>query len=384
MPRTRVFLVPGFFGFTHFGDFRYWMHVRDHLLVAMAARRTRPEIHHVPTLPTASLARRAVVLLETITDVADEDDSLILIGHSTGGLDARLLTTPGVRLPTELPVERWASRVRSVVSVSTPHFGAPTAAFFTGLQGQKLLRTISALTVELIRFGTVPLPALVALAGVLPSRESLGLGRGAAGVLDQVYQLVLKDFQPDRRREIETYFREATGDQTLLLQLTPEAMLLFEALAPPREGTRYGSVITRSPDPSLRGVFRTGARPLEQAKYALYRGLHLLARGTPEDVLPPLALQQREALVRAYGGLPSPNDSDGMVPTRSQVWGAVLHACKADHLDVIGHFHDPEHHPSHTDWLRSGSGFDRSAFERLWDDVAIFVTPGGGVPPPAS
>ena len=88
--------------------------------------------------------------------------------------------------------------------------------------------------------------------------------------------------------------------------------------------------------------------------------------------------------MRAYGGLPSPNDSDGMVPTRSQVWGAVLHACKADHLDVIGHFHDPEHHPSHTDWLRSGSGFDRSAFERLWDDVAIFVTPGGGVPPPAS
>ena len=63
----------------------------------------------------------------------------------------------------------------------------------------------------------------------------------------------------------------------------------------------------------------------------------------------------------------------GIVPTLSQIWGHVIHAAVADHLDALGHFRDASHDPPHVDWLVSGSGFDRPGFEALVDDVVRFV-----------
>lgn len=379
MPLHRVFLVPGFFGFTNLGEFGYWMHVRDRLRDAMALRGVRSEIHYVPTLPTSSLDRRAVRLLETVAHHAGPEDVLHLVGHSTGGLDARLLTAPGVKLPTSIDVAQYVSQVRSVVCVATPHHGAPAAAFFTGLQGKKLLRALSMVTIAGIRFGTVPLPALLELVGAIPALPGRGLFAPRAGtLLDQVYRLVLKDFDPERRTQIEAYFQGAYDDQTLLVQLTPETMLLFEALAPRNPDVRYASVVVRAPVPNFRGMIATGLRPVQQAQYALYRSLHILSSSLPEALLPRLSEEQRTALVEAFGEVPRASDSDGIVPTRSQVWGKVLHGVVGDHLDVVGHFHDPEHSPRHVDWLRTGSGFDRERFEMLWDDVARFLTPRNG------
>jgi len=82
------------------------------------------------------------------------------------------------------------------------------------------------------------------------------------------------------------------------------------------------------------------------------------------------------ALRHAYGATPSAAANDGMVPTRSQAWGPILHAAIADHLDVLGHFRDGSHDPPHVDWLVTGSGFNRVRFEALWSDVARFLTAG--------
>ncbi|MCB9621518.1 MAG: hypothetical protein H6724_18930 [Sandaracinus sp.] len=374
MPLHRVFLAPGFFGFTNLGDFGYWAHVRDRLMETFARRRVRAEIHYVPTLPTSSLDRRAARLLETVARHVQGDDEVHLVGHSTGGLDARLLASPSARIPTPLEVAPIRDRIRTVISVATPHHGAPVAAFFTGLQGQKLLRAISMVTIAGIRLGSVPLPALLELVGAIPALPGRGLFAPRAGtLLDQVYRLVLKDFDPERQRQIEAYFQGAFDDQTLLLQLTPEAMQLFEALTPRHPNVRYGSVVVRAPAPSFAQVVRTGLRPIQQAQYALYRSLHVLSAGFRDTHLPVLDPEQREALVTAFGEIPGPHDSDGMVPTRSQVWGDVLHGVVGDHLDVIGHFHAPELSPKHVDWLRTGSGFDRERFETLWDHVAHYV-----------
>jgi len=65
--------------------------------------------------------------------------------------------------------------------------------------------------------------------------------------------------------------------------------------------------------------------------------------------------------------------NDGMVPTLSQVRGTVVHAAWADHHDVIGHFHQPQHVPPHLDWLTSGTGFDRAGFEATWSDVVGWI-----------
>jgi hypothetical protein len=63
--------------------------------------------------------------------------------------------------------------------------------------------------------------------------------------------------------------------------------------------------------------------------------------------------------------------NDGMVPTTSMIWGEVLWAGTADHLDVLGHFHG-DRDSSHTDWMVSGAGFDESDFDEVMDAVADF------------
>ena len=51
----------------------------------------------------------------------------------------------------------------------------------------------------------------------------------------------------------------------------------------------------------------------------------------------------------------------------------MIAAVRGDHLDVIGHFHDPETRPPHYDWMTTGTGFDRARFEKVWDRVLGFL-----------
>ena len=372
--RHHVYLVPGFFGFANFGDFKYFAHVRDHLREWLEQRGVDAAIHYAPSFPTASLRRRAGKLVETIAETATDDDGPIhLIGHSTGGLDARLAVAPRVSLIGAVDPEPYARRVRSVVSVTTPHYGAPVAAFFTSLLGQRLLGLLSLTTVQIIRFGSIPLPALLVLAGAIGSTGALRSLSG--GVLEQVYQQVLRDFTPERRQQIQDYFSAAMKDQTLLVQLTPEGLDLFNAMATEREGVRRGCVVAQAKPPSMGRTVEVGIDPVHQANYGLFRALYQLSATLRPDLLPPLTPAQAARLRAAYGRAPTAKANDAMVPLLSQVWGDVLHAAWADHLDVIGHFHDPQHAPVHVDWLRTKSGFARPQFEAMWDAVARFCFP---------
>ena len=58
-------------------------------------------------------------------------------------------------------MEQLAARVRTVVTVSTPHHGTPIASFFTTLQGQKLMQLLSLSTIYVLNFGHLPLAALL-------------------------------------------------------------------------------------------------------------------------------------------------------------------------------------------------------------------------------
>jgi len=401
--RHHVYLVPGFFGFANFGDFRYFSHVREHLDAWTRRRGIDASIHYAPTFPTASLRRRAGRLIEIIGETAGAEGPIHLIGHSTGGLDARLAVAPGVSLRTSIDPEPLARRVESVIAVASPHYGAPTAAFFNSILGQRLLFLLSLITIQALRLGTVPMPAIVLLASAL---GSTGAGRlVSGGIIEQVYDLVPKDFSPERRKQIETIFDEVKRDQTLLVQLTPEGLDVFNALATERASVRRGCVVAQAQPPSAMRQLRLGVNPTHQAMYNVYRALHTLASTLPEDLLPEPTSEQATALARAYGRVPSARGNDAMVPTRSQVWGEIVHAAWADHLDVIGHFApDPndrpgarsddesrrddanrislsgslkaalgDEEPTHVDWIRTMSGFGRAEFETMWDAVAAFA-----------
>jgi hypothetical protein len=321
------------------------------------------------TSPTASLPRRAARLAETI---AASDGPIHLIGHSSGGLDVRLLASPGVALPTALDVEAVARRVRSVVTVSAPHYGTPVAAFFNSVLGQRLLQLLSLSTMYILRFGALPVSALLKL-GAAFARVDRHLGVNSA-LLDQLFGLLLADFSPPRRQAIGRLLDDVQRDQALLSQLTPDGMEVFNAGVRDRPGVRYGSVVTRARPPGVASTIAAGLDPAAQASHAVYHALYRLAARTDKRHRPHLDAAQARTLRQAYGALPTMSANDGVVPTLAQVWGEVIHAARADHHDVIGHFDDPAHDPPHFDWLATGTGFDRPAFEALWSDVAAWLT----------
>jgi hypothetical protein len=312
---------------------------------------------------------RAALELETLARTARRGEILHLIGHSTGGVDARLAVAPGVRLPTRHDAERYAGRVRSVVGVSAPQRGTPLAAYLTTRRGQRGLALLSLATSYVLRFGHLPISALLGLAAAFARPEA---GREGT-LLDDLSQRLLADFSLARRRAVARLLRQVFEDQALLLQLTPESMDLFAATVGERPGVRYGSVVTRSRPPGVGTTLAAGLDAGAQAIHALYGAIYRLASKTREAAVPRPTAAQRRALVAAFGKLPGAHANDGIVPTRAQVHGRVIAAVRGDHLDVIGHFNDPATDPPHYDWLTTGTGFDRKRFEAVWERVIDFV-----------
>jgi hypothetical protein len=364
-----VLLVPGFFGFANLGDFAYFGHVRDLIAQFGPALGIRGEVRVVHTVPTASLRRRAALLAEDVAAVLAARGGVVsVIGHSSGGLDARLLATREASLPTEVDAEKCARAIRAVVTVATPHYGTPVAEFFSGMLGQQILKVLSLSTIYTIRAGRLPIRAVLRLARVFRHPKA-----PPGHLVEQVASQLLADFESDRRKTIEEFLDRVGTERDLLAQITPAAMDVFNASAQDRPGVRYGCVVARARPPGLRSVLGSGVDPYAQASHAVYVGLHRIASRYPLERAPRLTRAQADALRSAYGRIPDRKANDGMVPTLSQVWGDVVAAAWADHHDVIGHFHRPRHVPPHFDWLTSGTGFDRAHFEQVWREVAAFI-----------
>lgn len=377
----RVFLVPGFFGFSSIGGMRYFRHVHRALGGALRDRGLEVSLHDVDTLPTASLERRAGRLAEVVARVAGPTDPIHIVGHSTGGVDGRVLLSPqGEITATAEVLDAWMAarpNVRTVVSVAAPHTGAPIARFFGTAQGERWLRLLSLLTLRVVRLGSIAtLPAHTLARLRLLGRRA---GEPESGLLDDVWKDVLRDFDPERRAQLQSFFGEVWQDRSLLRQLVPARMRPLDAALVDREGVRYGSVVLRARAPDGAGL---GLRDRVHPSHQLYKALHRLAglRRPPADRGP------RLPLVQQLGEAPRPRDNDAIVPTLAQLHGELIHASRADHLDVIGYFNGPAADPPHVDWLRSRSRYDRADFAATWQAVAAFLAgrpqPVGYAPPP--
>ncbi|NVB36246.1 hypothetical protein G6O69_00280 [Pseudenhygromyxa sp. WMMC2535] len=377
MSKQHVVLVPGFFGFVNFGRLVYFAHVRELLQRAFESRGLDVEIHRVRTGPVASLRQRAGDLAEVIRTEIPPGEPLHVIGHSSGGLDARLMTSPGVNLGP-LDVESIARHVRSVITICTPHRGSPLSDHFVGLIGEPLLRTFSLLTVIALRQGRLPARLAFRFARALVG-ERLMPGTPIHVVLETLEQEAIAELQRNEDRlgggalSVADFMSELRTEAHLIPQLMPAACDLFNAAVSDRPETFYGCVIARAPAPVLRSHLALGLSPYDQATHALFRWLRLRSAPMPKS-LGRAPDQAQSKLMRAtWGEVARAEDTDGMVPTRSQLHGELLHAATADHLDVIGHLHEPEHNPPHFDWIASGSGFSREDFEALWGAVAARI-----------
>lgn len=373
--KHHIYLIPGFFGFTNLGGIRYFAHVHEYLAEACRSLGHDVEITTVNTHPTASVRKRTERLAVAISqNTSYPDQPVHLVGHSSGGLDARLLATPGLSLDTGVDVESIAKRIRTVVTVSTPHYGTPLAEFSQVLLGKHLFRILVLMTIHVLRFGQVPISAFLKLGAAFVRLDDIfGFPKTVA---DQVYNELLGDFSPDRRKAVQQFLSDMQVDQALFTQLTPEGIDLFNASSKDRPDVRYGCVVTSTKSHGLSEFVDVGIDPYAQASHVIFKIVSRLSRAKAGRYEAKIVAHQAGALRRAFGRIPSPKRNDGIVPTKSQLWGEVIHAAWADHLDSIGHFRSPNHIPPHYDWLESCSGFDRSSFERLWSDVAVFLFDG--------
>jgi hypothetical protein len=371
-----VFLVPGFFGFTSVGAVSYFERVEHALGEALRRRGVQARIVRCKTQPTASIPRRVDVLRRQVVRHGGLDaPELHFVGHSTGGLDVRMLLTPGVKIVRGDSAERIGRLARSATSVATPHHGTPLANHFLSLQGQTLLLVLSALATSGQGRGTI-LAAARAIAMV--ARLDDWLGR-TEGPLDRLAEGLLAKIRFDRSGPVWRYLAEIERDQGAVLQLTPEGIDLFNASVTDRPGVAYGCVVAGVPEPHEQ-LQADWLDPEYVVLRGLFRLLHALAsRPHPRYPYPKPHPATQRTLARALGFEATAAVNDGIVPTLSQLHGRVLHVARADHLDVVGHYTLAGGRTA--DWLPSGAGFTPTAFEATWEAIAAAIARSGRRPP---
>jgi hypothetical protein len=378
--RHHVYLSPGMFGFSSLGTFNYFGHVERELAARFAGAGHELIAHGIQDLPTASIRRRATRLAETVSRTSG-DEPIHLLGHSTGGLDARLVASPSTRsIPDRFL--GWLPRLRSVTTMNTPHFGTPLASFFATAQGQRVLSALSVLTFAGLSLGSQPLGAASVLLGFLRGGD-----KGfpfKLRMLDRSVESVVGLLEDARGPEVRTFLSAIRDDQGSMLQLSPESMDLFAAGFHDRPGVAYRSTASMAPSPKPRRWLDTLGHPWRTVSLSLFFGLQRITAAAGArypcaamDETTPCAGAANEAvLVRGLAASPSVEANDGVAPIRSQIWGTLIWAGAGDHLDVLGHFRDdrdPDTVASelrHVDWLTSGSDFGPAEFTTLMDAIA--------------
>jgi triacylglycerol esterase/lipase EstA (alpha/beta hydrolase family) len=380
-PKHSIVLVPGFFGFSTFGELAYFNGVREALVAEFSRRGFELSVEYVTTLPTASIRVRAARVLDTLARVAAESECPIhVIGHSTGGLDARLAIAPTASLPTHAGKHFDYGRVRTLISVCAPHFGTPLATFFSSALGKPLLKTFARYWAWALERGRVPVNLMLRLGYfIVRLRDPF---RKRRSTFDELYEKLLNDFRQERRLELIQFLRAVSSDQSLMFQLTPAGCDLLNACTGDPE-VRYGSVVARGKKPSLRTLVRSAWDLYSQIMHPIYALFHFIAARGDSSLVPPPVPSQSQRLLARYGELPSARDNDGIVPTNSQLWGELIYATTADHLDVVGQFGRIDAESWSGDWLPSYSGFDTSEFNALWAAVTDFILRDANVSAPA-
>lgn len=380
-----VFLLPGILGFERFSTFAYFA---DRVVAALraglecASNQAVPVIP-VPIPPTAPLRERQRRLVKTLADrlhaLEHEYGSrtVHLVGHSTGGVDATLLTE-------EFPIGGgdWADldprapalrrRIRSVITIASPHQGGclardPVARLLAArdprglLPFMKLLASFGLSAVHDVELGDF----LFSL-----KREGAKSARFVWNLLPR-WELI-DDLDPSRipprgRRlpgVVRRTFVTVVGKPRLDTCAVAPADHFFRQLSARAEGSLTGC----TEEGEL--VQASLARLREALKAPPFEGFVIKS----DDVELPIELgaEVNDGVVNAARQLIDPHDRDELA-------GIVV----ADHFDVVGYYDryvfslgkDGHEQASHvlSGFLHSGSGFGDREFFDLYRRVAKVI-----------
>lgn len=372
-PVHHVYLIPGLFGFARLAGYDYFVHMEEAIAARFADAGVPLRMDVIPTPPTASISLRAQVVARHVARTAGTDSGPIhLVGHSTGGLDSRLLLSAGNNLALPDAQLEWTRRVRSVTTLNCPHHGTPLAGYFTSVAGTRLLYALSLLTVTSLTLGKLPLTAfsgLVAAVGAID--EALGVD---IHLIDQLTDRVLAIVGERGRGEIHEYLEHVHDDRGGIIQLMPEVMELFNAAVVDNPEVRYGCVASAAPPPRPRRLLGVVTNPLSALGLAVYTTVYGVT--SRADARYPYAEpddQQERMIGLGFNRDLRPETVDGIVPTLSMLHGELLWCGEGDHLDIVGHFGDGGLPRTHVDWLASGARFNRREFGAMIDAITRFA-----------
>jgi len=262
--------------------------------------------------------------------------------------------------------------VVSAITINSPHYGTPLATYFATVSGTRVLYVLSLLTVVSLTVGEPTLAIFSRLVAGVGGIDAL-FG-GDMKVFSRVTDSVLRFVDRDGRGEIADFLSKVRIDQGAIIQIMPEAMDLFNAATGLDSGVRFGCVVSAAPPPRKMRFVRRLWSPYAAFTAAIYATLYQFA--SQESAVYPYArpTQREQEFLRAgVDHEVNAESNDGIVPTLSALWGELLWAGEADHLDILGHFHDDQKPTEHMDWVTSGSRFTRQRFAAVLDEITKFA-----------
>lgn len=417
MTANVVFLVPGFLGFERFEDYAYFGDRVSTALRAILSERLGERVHviPVPVPPTDSLQRRQLALAKTVTmrakALAGDDCVIHLVGHSTGGVDAQLLTmnrTLDGRDWTDfdgIDISWTRSRIRSVISLASPHQGTcfaddPLALWFASDFWSSFSR-LPAAAKRLVPF-LLQLPTELFRVLADPDLRSLVLNflvaqdtQAFLGAIAHSRKLV-EDLQPakckDRytslggqlsvlRRSFLTVAGMTANESEQLLDAAKRSIRQMHRARPrdyqePTPPTVLFAFLLDLTSGRSTGCFENG--PLldgsVEVAEAIARRPDLVIKAKGVEV-PALSRKSSDGVVNTVRQMIDPTDPN-------EIAGLVV----ADHFDVVGHYQrsvfevDPERGNEHlihvhSGLLHSGSQFRDDEFFLLMARIADAMWP---------
>ncbi len=420
--RFHVVLIPGFAGFDALGQLEYYAGITPLFQTLRARNRV---LHYFDNFPTGAVVTRATRLRTYLArriargDISTSDD-VILVGHSTGGLDIRWLLWDLHHHKQPIVVDGGAKvepeeiheRVRRVVFLSVPHWGTNIADWVRD-HGVGRVAVVEELRAAIAGSQLLLLDQIESsVTGGAAWLTGAELFRAVQDALTEANEHIGKP-SPMRMAEAQEaasqlglYFRHMASDFRAIDDLTscpPRGKPASPAHFGPEDrkkeldlvrGIKFRSYVTLGRRP-FRFDPDEPAPPWELAKPCTYPEVAkdaALSAGT--DIAyrtccracagGPFQQPARSGKVtRRWRGAPQHSlevwDNDGIVNTMSMLWPRDDNVLvPGDHMDIVGQYKPMKAERGGGrkyrayDLLKSKSGFSDKIFREVWKDIFAF------------
>ena len=421
--RFHIVLIPGFAGFDALGQLEYYSGITPLFQTWLAGNQV---LHYFDNFPTAAVVTRATRLRSYLArriargEISISDD-VILVGHSTGGLDIRglLWDLHHRRQPivvdggAKVEPARILKCVRRVVFLSVPHWGTNIADWVHayGILRRALVEEFRAAVAgsQLLLLDEIE-SSITGGAGWLTGAELFRAVQDALSEANEHYgrpSPVRTAEAQEAASQLALYLRHMASDFRAIDDLTSRPQRPDKAVSPAHfgvhdrkkelqleRGIEFRSYVTLGRRPFRFNPGRP-APPLELAKpwtypevtkdIALsagtdlaYRTFYRACAGGPFQQ--PLISGK---VTRRLSGAPQHSievwDNDGIVNTMSMFWPKGENVLvPGDHMDIVGQYKLMVAEPGAGrkyrayDLLKSGSGFSDKIFKEVWKEIFAF------------